>query len=229
MAQRPIFLPSSDPNQLVKTVMVEFNWFPGFSIAQKQRSVAALHAAAQTQLKLNPILEISSKSQRILGVQLSAFHLSLQLSQGKWPIEVIFQASKVFQNGGPFKDLYLSNSREARKDLRLQTSGPLIRFQLEQEDWDLEPTTSFYDWIYLQALLQNKIQLDEFEAFTDIEFNPNRSFNCQAHSAALFLSLKRRGLLGCLQNRKDYLAVLKDFSCSPKTHNAEAVQLAFDF
>ena len=29
--------------------------------------------------------------------------------------------------------------------------------------------------------------LNEFDAFTDIEFNPKRSFNCQAKSCALFV------------------------------------------
>jgi hypothetical protein len=32
-----------------------------------------------------------------------------------------------------------------------------------------------------------------YAGFTDIEFNPQRSINCQARSAALFLSLMKRG------------------------------------
>lgn len=31
--------------------------------------------------------------------------------------------------------------------------------------------------------------------FTDIEFNPKKSLNCQARSAAIFVSLERSGLL----------------------------------
>ena len=31
-----------------------------------------------------------------------------------------------------------------------------------------------------------------YEAFTDIEFNPKKSFNCQAYSVALYKSLLKR-------------------------------------
>lgn len=34
-----------------------------------------------------------------------------------------------------------------------------------------------------------------YDAFTDIEFNPKRSINCQAEAAAIFVSLSRQGLL----------------------------------
>lgn len=35
----------------------------------------------------------------------------------------------------------------------------------------------------------------KYDGFTDIEFNPEKSINCQARAAALFVSLSRRGLL----------------------------------
>ena len=38
-------------------------------------------------------------------------------------------------------------------------------------------------------------QIIEYDAFTDIEFNPTRSINCQAQAAAIFVSLYRKGLL----------------------------------
>ena len=44
----------------------------------------------------------------------------------------------------------------------------------------------------MNALLENehiRNQLLEYEGFTDIAFNPKKSFNCQAYSAALFISL----------------------------------------
>jgi len=37
------------------------------------------------------------------------------------------------------------------------------------------------------------IKLYAYAGFTDIEFNPQRSINCQARAAALFLSLMKRG------------------------------------
>ena len=38
-------------------------------------------------------------------------------------------------------------------------------------------------------------QLESFLGFSDIVFNPNRSLNCQARAAALFVSLSKNGLI----------------------------------
>ena len=37
--------------------------------------------------------------------------------------------------------------------------------------------------------------VETYDAFTDIEFNPERSLNCQARSAALYRSLVHAGKL----------------------------------
>ena len=75
MAKRLVYTPQS--GGLVKKDNVEFKWYPGFSLQQKQRSIAALHAAAENKLKLTPFLEISSKSPLGIGRKLSAFNLIL--------------------------------------------------------------------------------------------------------------------------------------------------------
>ena len=90
------------------------------------------------------------------------------------------------------------SSRDAKTDSRLRNSGPLLEFSLTGDPWPLEPTTAFYDWLYLRALAYNPElanQLLECDGFTDIEFNPEKSWNCQARSAALYVSLSRDGLL----------------------------------
>ena len=66
----------------------------------------------------------------------------------------------------------------------------MLGFSFFGEEWTLEQ--DFYSWIYLIGLNQNiKIsdELLKFDAFTDIEFNMEKSFNCQAYSAALYVSL----------------------------------------
>lgn len=68
------------------------------------------------------------------------------------------------------------------------------------------PRTAFYDWLYLSALNQNKnlaLHLLNFDGFTDIEFNPAKSINCQARAAALFVSLVRRNMLDDVLSSKD--------------------------
>ncbi len=206
MANRPIYLPGVKGKALVTPVNVEFKWVAGLAVSQKQKSIRSLHEAAAQQ-NITHILEISSKSENPLGVKLSAFNLHLVTSSGlNTTVENAFQASKVFRNGGPYLDLLEKSPREAKKDIRLKTSGDLIAFRLEGEDWLTRPLTAFYDWLYLSALRQSPTvaeQLLGFDGFTDIEFNPERSLNCQAASAALYVALSRRGEIEMATSNRD--------------------------
>ena len=88
--------------------------------------------------------------------------------------------------------------REAKKDPRLKESGKLISFCFSGELFPLEPRTCFYNWLYLSALHQHPEltePLMEYTAFTDIAFNPQKSINCQACAAAVYVSLRRNGLV----------------------------------
>lgn len=230
MAKRPIFLPIND-YPYIREVDIEFNWYPGFSETQAQKSINSLHGAAGDQ-NISPILEISTKSIQTVGVSLSAFNLDLK-DFGEEPISVecAFQGSKVFEQGGPYQDLYLASSREAKRDERIRNSGDLIAFELFNENFPTEPKTAFYDWLYLTALCQNKSlaqHLLEFNGFSDIAFNPKRSINCQARSAALFVSWYRTGILErAIQSKDNYINIItlyKDYSRKPQTNK----QLSFE-
>ncbi len=144
---------------------------------------------------ISPVLEISSKSPNALGAALSAFNLRLEIDDGRvLPVECAFQGSKVFRNGGPYNDLYERSGRDAKTDQRLKNSGELIAFNLAGEYFPLRPTTAFYDWLFLRALHENQDlagQLFSYKGFTDIAFNPEKSVNCQARSAALFVALNK--------------------------------------
>ena len=114
------------------------------------------------------------KIKRKLGINASAFNIKIKTKKGlSASVESFYQGSKVFENGGPYKDLYECNSLDSKKDERLKSSGELIGFQFEETKWGLND--HFYDWLYLNALLQNKDisnQILNYDAFTDIEFNP---------------------------------------------------------
>ena len=111
MAKRPIFTPDFSGFPYVKTVDVEFKWHPGFAKSQLQKSIASLHTAAKKLKKTSPILEISSKSTSHLGALLSAFNLSLKTQEGqRMSVECAYQGSKVFENGGPYHELYSVSS-----------------------------------------------------------------------------------------------------------------------
>ena len=200
MATRPAYLPLQSGPSLVRTEIVAFEWSPGLALSQKQKSIASLHRSAETLLAVPRILEISSKSTDPAGRALSAFNMTLPisaLSRGV-SVECAFQGSKVFERGGPYTDLYGGSSRDAKTDPRLRASGRLIAFDFEDDRWPVEPQTAFYDWLYARALLTNPqlaACIGEYDAFTDIEFNPEKSINCQAYSAALFSALASRNLL----------------------------------
>ena len=77
MARRPVFVPESD-KPYVSELSLDFEYFPGSSIQQKQRSVASLHAAYVDRFPSSRVLEVSSRSKRDIGVQLSAFNLMIE-------------------------------------------------------------------------------------------------------------------------------------------------------
>lgn len=197
MAKRPVFVPVTEGRALVQEVPVEFGWHAGMAPVQKRKNVAALHQKA-AERGLEPLLEISSKSEREIGQKLSAFSLPFMVDGRKTTLECVFQGSKVFESGGPFTDLYWVSSRDAKRDPRLQQSGNLIGFQFEEISFPLSPATAFYDWLYIRALFPHREwlkRLDKCAGFTDIEFNPEKSINCQARSCATFISLEQRGQL----------------------------------
>ena len=226
MAKRPIFTPNFNSFPYVGTVDIEFKWHPGFAKSQLQKSITSLHTAAEQLNKISPILEISSKSTSHLGVSLSAFNLSLETSNGqRMSVECAYQGSKVFENGGPYHELYSVSSREAKTDDRLHNSGELVAFNFCGEDFPTEPKTAFYDWLYIIALSQQKTdiirELEAFQGFSDIVFNPNRSINCQARAAALFVSLSKNGLMDeqIFRDKDHYLALITGKDALPPTES----------
>jgi hypothetical protein len=217
MANRPIFIASKKENILVEEQIIDFTWVKGMATSQKQKSITNLHQSSK-KIGIEKMLEISTKSMDPFGKRLSAFNLLLKIESDLiLSVESAFQGSKVFQHGGPYKDLYFKKGYEIKKDPRLINSGELILFNFFGDKWELEPKTAFYDWLYLNALIQN-VELNKyllkFDAFSDIEFNPNKKnkpVNCQARSAALFVSMHRKGLIDSLTiNYHSENKILKD-------------------
>ena len=207
-AKRPSFIPVPAGDVYVDTKIVEFTWHPGLSTSQKRRSISSLHESISKNLGLVKILDISSKSSSPLGTALSAFNLEFTTKTREitMSVECAFQGSKVFTGGGPYTDIYSKSSLDAKRDLRLKESGPLVGFKFFSQDWPAQPLTAFYDWIYINALHSRRDLNEEvmnYQAFTDIEFNPKKSINCQAYSAALYVSLVNRGIFNQVARNKD--------------------------
>jgi len=198
MANRPVFIAKTDSIGVAEE-LIEFQFFNGFAISQKQKCINSLHAEFLKKHETMEVLEISSKSTEQIGVLLSAFNLKTKGKDGNvFSLENIFQSSKVFEHGGPYLDLLSVMPWEAKKDNRLKESGKLVSFCYEGTTFPLFPITFFYDWIYINALSQNEelaAGIMRYDAFTDIEYNPKKSLNCQARSAAIYVSLVKAGQL----------------------------------
>lgn len=62
----------------------------------------------------------------------------------------------------------------------------------------------------------------EYDAFTDIAFNPQKSINCQAEAAAIYVSLKKQGLLEeALKDKENFRKIVYP------DYTDEMVQLSF--
>lgn len=207
MASRPIYIATNNPKELFKEEYVDFQFFNGFAVSQKLKSIQSLHNSTR-KLGYKNILEVSTKSDNKLGWQLSAFNLMVDFDMNKKiSLECAFQGSKIFEGDIQYKDLYFVESIKAKKDERLKNSGNIIGFEFEGEFWENEPKTAFYDYLYIKTLYDNYRdiidELIKFDVFTDIEFNPKKSINCQAKTCATLVSLVKLNLLEEALSSKD--------------------------
>lgn len=196
-ATRPIFIPDAD-GSLVRETMVSFTWYPGMARAQAQRSLDSFHEEAE-RIGLAPLLEVSTRSRNPLGIRLSAFNLRLRTPLAIQPVtvEAAFQSAKMYVGRGNLEHLLSwDDGRAIKAAVNEFRDTPIEGFIFEDVQWDLSPTTAFYDYLYLRALCDTfaddpKLShaLEGFRGFTDIAYNPKRSFNCQARSCALFVAL----------------------------------------
>lgn len=232
MAERPLFAPAPDAPGFVRVVDLSIVWHGGFAATQKHKNIAALHEAAAAQ-GYAPVLEVSTKSAETLGQRLSAFNLKVDApGLGPVPLECAFQGAKVFEAGGPYRDLYMAAPWEAKRDVRLKESGALTAFEHDGLRFPLEPRTVFYDWLYLSALYPHREWLKRlcaYAGFTDVEFNPQKSINCQARSCALFVALMQSDLLGQAMASPDAFITLMSSRRTPLGEVAANKTLELNF
>jgi len=189
MAIKRVFITSNDKPFIEKDV--DYLFYAGFAASQRTKCVESLHRSIQNRYKDKKILEVSTKSNNELGKKFSAFNLKLD---GK-PLECIFQSSKVFYGGKQFTDLLNCSPKEAKRYIRDNTSGLVLeKFSYKGIDFPLYPKTLFYDYIYIKALIElgeeSKV-LKDYDIFTDIEFDFNKSINCQARTCSIYSYLLR--------------------------------------
>jgi hypothetical protein len=219
MTTRCAFLPSGS-GDFFEEKLVEFKYENGLAPSQRYKSAANLRNSAQEQFPDQKGLEVSRYSDNPLGVALSAFNLEITIPDiGKIAVENLFQSSKVFEKGGPYRDLVKVSPFDAKKDSRIKNSGNLLEFRFKVEIWPLESGTDFYDFYYLRALIQNPKLFQDlltYDYFTDIACNKTalgyqkgKTFSTQARSCAIAVGLSRAKLLEqALSSQETYWATV---------------------
>lgn len=224
MARRPVFIP--DPQgSLVREKSIEFEWFPGQATVRKQLNIESLHNAAQEQHGCHA-LEVSTKSSNPLGISLSAFRLEIYDESRAEPmlLEAAYQGSKILSKTGHLTHLYEYRSgKDIKHYLNTHSDEELLGFKYHNHLWPLTPATAFYDWLYLTAAhqaLKNEDQAHEqlcqFDAFSDIEFNPLKAVNCQARACALYVALSaNHELEAAIKTPQKFLKTLQGYGYRP--------------
>ena len=171
MAVRPVYIPKNSA-PFYDIVNIEFKWNGGFAVSQKQKNIKAIHDGFKLIYpEANP-LEISSKSLIQTGVELSAFNLMKYVPELKksFPIENVYQAGKVFENGCQYTDLMLVSPKDAKRDERLKNSGKLTMFRFSGQNFPLIPESLFYNYIYMMS--GSKVpDFDTYELFRATHFH----------------------------------------------------------
>ena len=211
MANRPVYTVGNERN-LCNVHDVEFEYQRGLSKVQRQRSSKCLQAAFLSNRPNHRVLEVSRFSEYDLGIKLSAFNLTVTMKNGrKLPVECAFQGGKITKEYGQLIDLYDKSPAETKEDPR-KKNGTLIGFEFDGETFGLMPRTAFYNWLYIRALSEHPelgATLMEYDAFTDIAFNPQKSINCQAEACAYYVALRKYGLLDqALKSKDSFIEVL---------------------
>ena len=225
MEYKPVFMPRVGSDNLVKTDMVRIERHVGFATRQKKKTLNDLHRVIKKKYGFKNVLELSTKSGNKVSFPLSPYSLQITNDDGqKYSVENAFQASKVFEQGGPYLDLLTEKPRQARKDDRLISSGELTGYDYFGMEWNVEPLTTFYDWLYINALKQHPELHEEviqYQAFTDISFNPKKSVHCAAYSLAMFVALHKRDLLEGIEDPGTFYDVVTSFELSNTEHLLE--------
>lgn len=213
---RPIFLPCSRyPYYEVWNAQM-VNFVPSTSMERAQRNIKEVFRVFDKRFPNKKLLEISLASLQLpLGKDLCPQYLKKNIPSkgGLFPVESLFQASKVFVEGGPYEDLYDYDALEIKDDPRLLHSGILTSYRFENQEYPLHPKTAFFDYMYMQALLEPQNaeicnQLLEYDAFCDILFQEKRDFVCPARSAVVFVSLMRLGILQKMHSFEEFCTVI---------------------
>ena len=167
-----------------------FEFFGGFAISQKRKTISSFHNSIKKD-GIYDILEVSRRNEDELGLKLSAFNLKITINYESYPVECIYQSSKVFGDL-QFKECLLMAPGDAKRYIKnkvIDNSLNLTEFKFKDVKFPLNPKSFYYDYLYILALFQNveiAKKIINYDCFTDIEFNHKKQYASQARACAIY-------------------------------------------
>lgn len=201
MAVRKVFL-SLTEYPYVKEISVTFPWLNG----AKQQNVQAVLDAFHDVYPDVPALEVSLASSQPEGIGAAAMKLPFCLkTQQDVPVGMVYEASKVFADGGPYPELLQLPSQKRGKNRPQPKDGKCIGYRLEETDYPVQPYPyAFFNWLYGCTLRRNPEQAGgvlKFGAFSDLDLGSSKKDrNSPARAAAVYAGLAAAGKLDCYES-----------------------------
>ncbi len=201
MATRTICFPISG-YPYCREQPVTFTWIKG----SKRQNIRAVHDAVHTTDPDVSILEVSSASVQPEGEAVSSLRLLLHLDSVAQMLPSRFlKPPKCLNMVGHWLTLTCEPPK-VHKDTRLRTSGELLRYSLEGNEYPTEPyMDSFFQWLYCRALKQfpEKAEpLSRYNAFSDIAAaaDSKKYYGDSSRAAAIYVGLAAAGKLSCIDS-----------------------------
>lgn len=214
MATKSVFV-SRYKYPYFEEIGVDCTWFGGFANTQKIKCIISVHENFKRAYPEFRVCEISGASPFEIGRRLSAMSLTKEIpSAGAiTSVESAFQSSRIYTNLktgekiGAFKDCLFMDGRDCKRTVKERSQG-LHSYDYEFEGMNFPAPdfhiSLFYDWLYLNALLENGnaetrdiLLRSNFTAFTDLATS---ALNSQARSCAIFVALEGLGLISEVKN-----------------------------
>ena len=183
---------------MMEVIEIECDTTDSHRIRKYHELIEELERKLRHQVVTCQLLEISSRTPQLLGNHVRASRLMLECRGEHACVESVYLSQLKFSYGGPYHDVLTKPLHETRQDIRFKASGRVIRAMGEHYDWPREYLSYYYAWLYIQALLKQPdlaTALCEYDAFSDVSFDPHVSAHCVAEAAAIYATLVHHDLL----------------------------------
>ena len=219
MATRYIYATGLPPMHL------DFEWHAGTAIQQRRRSSKALRNAMYSAGVRARTLEVSSASDKELGIKLSAFNLKIlnEETGAMNTLECLYHGTKRYQSGDRPVHLFGTDSLVAKKYEAPSSWGYKDGFEYKGVHYKGAGVGAslYYNWLYIYALatynkeLATEILSGGYVVFTDVQAKFLPQAVCQAQSCSQFVAFASKYTIEEISTKlkafEGYMELLKEF------------------